>query len=318
MKRIIGLLIVVCLMTGLCGCADVTVELRDTRTQTARAHEVHPKEAEIDLDALVKTIRAGMEDGFTPEIGIVLGSGLSSLADEINVVQTMSYEDIPGFPHSTVKGHEGKFIFGYIDDIPVMLMNGRVHYYEGYSMEEVVTPVRVMSRLGADTVILSNAVGSLRKEYPVGTLVCIEDHIASFIPNPLIGQNDDELGPRFVGMSDPYDEGLRKIAHEVADELDIDIKDGIYLQVTGPTYETRSEADLYASLGADIVGMSTACETIALRHMGTRVLAFSCVTNFCPNVSGEPVTHEEVKENAEKVKGQFVALVKGVVKKIRE
>lgn len=305
-------------MTGLCGCANVTVELRDNMPQASEERGAHPKEAEVDLDGLVKIIKDNLEQDFTPKIGIVLGSGLSALADEINVVQTIPYEDIPGFPHSTVKGHEGKYIFGYIDDIPVVLMKGRVHYYEGYSMEEVVTPVRIMSKLGADTVILSNAVGSLKKEYPGGTLVCIEDHIATFVPDPLIGQNYDDLGPRFVGMSDPYDKDLRKIAHEVADELNIELKDGIYLQVTGPTYETRSEADMYASLGADIVGMSTACETIALRHMGTRVLAFSCVTNFCPNVSEETFTHDEVKENAEKVSARFVALLKGVVKKIGE
>lgn len=318
MKRITGLLLIICLMTGVCGCASVTVMMPEEKPQTSEAQEVHPKGAEVDLDGIVKIIEERLGDDFKPKIGIILGSGLHALADEVSVVATIPYEEIPGFPVSTVSGHAGKYIFGYLEDVPVVLMKGRVHYYEGYSMEEVITPVRVMSKLGADTVILTNAAGSLRKEYPVGTLVCIEDHIASFVPNPLIGQNDDELGERFVDMTEPYDDELRKIAHEAADELGIDIMDGVYLQVTGPTYETSVESEMYADMGADVVGMSTACETIALRHMGTRVLGFSCITDFCPNVDGASVTHEMVQDNAEKVGGTFVTLLKGVVKKITE
>ncbi|MBQ1334120.1 MAG: purine-nucleoside phosphorylase, partial [Clostridia bacterium] len=206
----------------------------------------------------------------------------------------------------------------YLEGVPVILMDGRVHYYEGYTMEEVVTPVRIMAKMGVKTVILTNASGSMREELAPGDLVCINDHISSFIPNPLIGQNDDELGERFVDMSEAYDPHLRSIAHEAARELGMELKDGVYMQVTGPTYETPAEARAYASLGADIVGMSTVCETIVLRHMDVDVLGISCVTNYCPNVVREGTSHEEVQEMADKAGGGMVKLVRLAVKKIGE
>jgi purine-nucleoside phosphorylase len=183
-------------------------------------------------------------------------------------------------------------------------------------MEEVVTHVRVMAKLGVDEIITSNAVGSLRAEYPVGALVCIEDHISSFVPNVLIGPNDDSLGERFVGMNNIYDSSLRKTAHEAADELGIDLLDGIYLQVTGPTYESKAEAEMFASLGADIIGMSTACEAIALKHMNVKILSISCITDYCPNVNNIDTTHEEVLKNADKVSHEFVSLIKAIVRKL--
>ena len=158
----------------------------------------------------------------------------------------------------------------------------------------------------------------MRKDFEPGDLVCIEDHIASFVPNPLIGQNDEELGERFVNMAESYDKGLRKIAHKAANEVGIELKDGVFLQVTGPTFETPAEAELYASLGADTVGMSTACETIALRHMGVKVLGINCVTNYCPNVTNEGTSHEEVQENADKAGNNMTKLVKTIVKNIGE
>ena len=298
MKKIIGIAMVLCMAIGFCGCTE----------------KVEPAKAELDLDKIVGSIE--LEDGFEPEIGIILGSGLGPLADEVDVVQTIPYEDIPGFPHSTVKGHAGEYVLGYLEGVPVILMNGRVHYYEGYTMEEVVTPDRVMAKLGASTVIQTHAVGSLREDFEPGDLVCTNDHISSFIPNPLVGQNDEELGERFVGMADAYDESLRKTAHEAAEEVGIQLKDGVFLQVTGPTYETPAEAEMYASLGADTVGMSSVCETIALRHMGVKVLDLACVTNYCPNVVSESTSHDEVSENADKVSDKMIKLVKRTLKKI--
>ena len=278
--------------------------------------DMEPKSAEYDLQNIADSIETA--EGFEPQIGIVLGSGLHSIADEVEVVQIIPYDEISVFPDSTVAGHEGQYILGYLEGVPVILMDGRVHYYEGYTMEEVVTPVRIMAKMGVKTVILTNASGSMREELAPGDLVCINDHISSFIPNPLIGQNDDELGERFVDMSEAYDPHLRSLAHEAAQELGIELKDGVYMQVTGPTYETPAEARAYASFGADIVGMSTVCETIALRHMGVNVLGISCVTNYCPNVVREGTSHEEVQEMADKAGGGMVKLVRLTVKKIGE
>ena len=289
--------------------------------------DMEPKSAEYDLQNIADSIETA--EGFEPQIGIVLGSGLHSIADEVEVVQIIPYDEISVFPDSTVAGHEGQYILGYLEGVPVILMDGRVHYYEGYTMEEVVTPVRIMAKMGVKTVIftdiskdgtliLTNASGSMREELAPGDLVCINDHISSFIPNPLIGQNDDELGERFVDMSEAYDPHLRSLAHEAAQELGIELKDGVYMQVTGPTYETPAEARAYASLGADIVGMSTVCETIVLRHMDVDVLGISCVTNYCPNVVSEGTSHEEVQEMADKAGGGMVKLVRLAVKKIGE
>lgn len=244
------------------------------------------------------------------------GSGLHPLADEVDIVQEIPYEEIEGFPHSTVQGHEGRYILGYLEGVPIIMMDGRVHYYEGYSMEEVVTPDRIMAKLGADTVIMTNAVGSLREDFKPGDLVCINDHISSFVPNPLIGQNDEELGERFTDMSEAYDKKLRKTAHKAADEVGVKLKDGVFVQVTGPSFETPAESELFRSLGADTVGMSTACETIALRHMGVKVLGINCVTNYCPNVTSGGTSHEEVQETADKVGAKMTKLVKRIVKKL--
>jgi len=211
-KKIIAIVLGLCVMLSLCGCSENAPE--------PQSESAEPRAAEVDLDAIMEAVEKELpKEGFEPEVGIVLGSGLHPLADEVEVVKTIPYEALPGFPHSTVAGHEGKFILGYLEGVPVILMDGRIHYYEGYTMEQVVTPDRVMARLGADTVILTNAVGSLKEELRPGTIACVKDHISSFIPNPLIGQNDEELGERFVPMADAYDEDLRKTAHEAAEEL---------------------------------------------------------------------------------------------------
>ena len=290
------------MVLSICGCGQ--------------SESAEPLKAEHDLNAMVDSIR--IENDFKPELGIVLGSGLHPLADEVEIVQEIPYEDIEGFPRSTVEGHAGRYILGYLEGVPVIIMDGRIHYYEGYSMEEVVTPDRIMAKLGAETVIMTNAVGSMRKDFKPGDLVCINDHIASFVPNPLIGQNDEDLGDRFVNMAESYDKGLRKIAHKAAGQVGVDLKDGVFLQVTGPTFETPAEAELYASLGADTVGMSTAVETIALRHMGVKVLGINCVTNYCPNVVDDGTSHEAVQENADKAAGRMVKLVKRIVRDLGE
>ena len=265
----------------------------------------------IDPDPIAEQIRAKVS--FAPRLGIVLGSGLGGLADEVEVVARIPYSELEGFPQSTVEGHKGEYIFGYLGDVPLVLMNGRVHYYEGYTMQEVVTPVRVMARLGADTIILTNAAGGLNESYHPGTLMCIESVISTFVPSPLIGPNDDKLGVRFPEMSEVFDPKLRALLHKVADEAGIELEDGVYLQITGPAYETPPESRLFAALGADAVGMSTACEVIALRHMGIRLLGLSCITDMAINNENTNTTHEEIQKIANEAGRRLITLVKGVV-----
>ena len=311
MKKIILIAAIAACALVLSACGQT-----DAGSKKTEQKDMEPGKAEYDLQEIADSIE--LKDGFQPQIGIVLGSGLHSIAEEVEVVQTLSYDDIPTFPKSTVAGHEGRFVMGYLEGVPVILMDGRVHYYEGYTMEEVVAPVRIMAKLGVETVILTNASGSMREDFAPGDLICINDHIASFVPNPLIGQNDEELGERFVSMVDAYDKSLRETAHAAAKELDIELKDGVYMQVTGPTFETPAEAKAYAAMGADVVGMSTACETIALRHMGVKVLGISCVTNYCPNVVSEGTSHEDVQEMADQIGGKMASLVKRTVRMISE
>lgn len=300
MKKIIAVIMSLCLALGLAACGQ---------------KEVQPDEAELDLDQIVASIE--IKDDFKPKIGIVLGSGLGPLADEVDVVQRIDYDDIYMFPRSTVKGHKGEYVLGYLEGVPVILMNGRIHYYEGYTMEEVVTPDRIMAKLGAETVILTNSVGSLREDFKPGDLAVMKDHIAMFVPNPLIGQNNNELGDRFTGMADAYDKELRDIAHKSAKEVDIDLKDSVFVQVTGPSFETPAESRMLRELGADTVSMSTAVETIALRHMGVKVMGINCVTNYCPNVVSESTSHKEVKEEADKAASDLIKLVKQIMKNIK-
>jgi len=267
-----------------------------------------------DLDAAVAQIRKVTD--FEPKVGIVLGSGLNDLADKVDEVATIRYSEIDGFPVSTVEGHDGKYVFGYLEGVPVVLMSGRVHYYEGYDMKQVVLPDCVMARLGVDAIILTNAVGSLNPDFKAGTLMCVEDHIMSFVPSPLIGPNDSELGERFPDMSNVYDPDLRQSLHEEADKLGITLHDGVYLQASGPAYETPSESRLYASLGADTVGMSTAVEATALHHMGTPVLAINCITNEATLDHDTNLSHEDVQEAEDKMGESVVPLVTAEVVRI--
>ena len=245
---------------------------------------------------------------FVPDTAIVLGSGLGDFAKEIKAEAIIEYNDLPDFPVSTVEGHSGKFILGYLGDTPVIAMQGRVHYYEGYSMEDVVMPVRLMSMLGAKTLFLTNAAGGIT--YDAGTLMLITDHISSFVPSPLRGRNVDELGVRFPDMSEVYDRKLRELVVSVARESGVDIKEGIYLQVSGPNYETPAEIRMYKQLGADAVGMSTVVEAIAARHAGMRVCAISCITNKAAGLSEKELSHDDVKECAVKFSNDLKILNK--------
>lgn len=252
-------------------------------------------------------------DGFKPRVGLILGSGLGGLADEIEVIDTVDYKDIEGFPQSTVSGHKGRFVFGYIGKTPVVIMQGRVHYYEGYTMEEVVLPTRLMRRLGAEILFLTNAAGGISYKLAPGSLMMLTDQISSFVPSPLIGPNEEEFGTRFPDMSEIYDRDIQKHIRKCALNLDIDLQEGVYIQFTGPAYESPAEVRMARLLGADACGMSTACEAVAARHMGMRICGISCITNLACGISKEPLNHQEVKETADRVSEQFKALVKAVV-----
>lgn len=253
---------------------------------------------------------------FTPQVGLVLGSGLGDYAESIRVEATLDYHDIEGFPVSTVPGHKGQFIFGYVGDVPVVCMQGRVHYYEGYPMSDVVLPARLMKLMGAQVLFLTNAAGGVQLGMHSGDLMLITGQIASFVPSPLIGANLDELGPRFPDMSEIYNRDLIQIVRKCAAELSIDLKEGTYLQFTGPAYESPQEVAMARSLGADAVGMSTACEAVAANHMGMKIVGISCISNLACGISPVPLSHKEVQEAADKVAPQFKALVTRTIEEI--
>lgn len=233
-----------------------------------------------------------------PTVGIVLGSGLGSFVREIKNQQTFPYGDIPNFPVSTVQGHEGELIFGECGGKNIVAMAGRFHYYEGYTTQQVVFPIRVMKFLGVETLLISNAAGGTNTDFQVGDLMIIRDHISFFTHNPLLGKNEEIFGTRFPDMSEPYSKRLQSIAREVADELKIPLKDGVYLGVTGPSFETRSEYRLIRLLGGDAVGMSTVQEVIAAAHLGMKVFAMSVISDIGIRDEDNLITHEEVLQAA--------------------
>ena len=253
---------------------------------------------------------------FKPEVALILGSGLGDYADEIQIETTIDYTEIEGFPTSTVAGHKGRFVFGYVKNVPVVIMQGRVHYYEGYPMTDVVLPTRLMGMMGAKKLFLTNAAGGVNPNFKPGDFMMITDHITTGIPSPLIGPNIDELGTRFPDMSQIYDLEFQKIARKAAASLDIDLMEGVYLQLTGPQYESPQEIAMCRTLGADAVGMSTACEAIAARHMGMRVIGISCITNLAAGISPQPLCHAEVQEAADMVAPQFKKLVAATIQGI--
>ena len=247
---------------------------------------------------------------FQPEIAIVLGSGLGDYAESIEIVKTIPYSEIEGFPVSTISGHKGQFVFGYENGVPVVIMQGRVHYYEGYTMEQVVLPIYLMKLMGAKILFLTNAAGGVNENFAVGDFMLINDHISSFIPSPLIGPNLDQFGTRFPDMSEVYKQSLRDVILETAKELQIDLKEGVYLQFTGPAYESPAEIRMSRTLGADAVGMSTVCEALVANQIGMTVCGISCITNMACGILEQPLDHTEVKETADRVAPLFKALVK--------
>ncbi len=246
---------------------------------------------------------------FVPKAALVLGSGLGDFADNIRVEAEIGYEEIEGFPVSTVPGHAGKFIFGYLKDVPVVFMKGRVHFYEGYHMEDVVLPVRLMKLMGAGILFLTNASGGVNPSFRAGDLMLLTDHISCFVQNPLIGPNVDELGTRFPDMTAIYDGQLQEIIKRAAKEEGIVLKEGVYLQLSGPSFESPAEVRMARMLGADAVGMSTAVEAIAARHMGMRVCGISCVCNLAAGMTPNPLSHEEVQEAAARAAAPFTSLL---------
>lgn len=252
---------------------------------------------------------------FVPDIALILGSGLGDYADTIKQEAVLEYKDIEGFPVSTVAGHKGRFVFGYVGDVKVVVMQGRVHYYEGYSMEDVVLPVRLMKLMGAKVLFLTNASGGVNFGYSAGDFMLISDQIC-MAPSPLIGENLDELGPRFPDMSNIYDRELRKTVRETAASLGIKLQEGVYIQLTGPNYESPAEIRMVRTLGADAVGMSTACEAIAANHCGLKTVGISCVSNLACGMTDKPLSHAEVQETADKAAPLFRRLVTESIKNI--
>lgn len=255
---------------------------------------------------------------FAPKVALVLGSGLGDYAASMEVVATIPYAEIAGFPVSTAPGHVGQYVFGYVEGVPVVAMQGRVHYYEGYEMTDVVLPVRLMKLMGAEVLFLTNASGGIKQGFHAGNLMLITGQIATFVPSSLRGANIPELGNRFPDMSHVYDEDLQQIVRRSAVELGQQIKEGVYIQLPGPNYETPQEIHMCRTIGADAVGMSTACEAVAANHMGMRIVGISCISNLASGISPHPLSEEEVIEAGRMVARDFTALVSRVIKHIGE
>lgn len=260
------------------------------------------------IDRCVAAIREKTD--LVPEFGVVLGSGLGAFADQVDNAVIIPFSDLPEFPVSTVQGHAGRLVLGTVGGTAVAVMQGRVHYYEGYEMEDVLLPVRVLHGLGAKKLLLTNAAGGISTHLEAGSLMMLTDHIVTFMPSPLRGKNEDELGVRFPDMTDVYTPALQEKMRAAARELGIRLKEGVYLQTPGPSYETPAEIRFYRMIGAHAVGMSTAVEAAAARHMGMQICGVSCITNMAAGLSDQPLSHTEVQETADRVGTQFCALLK--------
>jgi purine-nucleoside phosphorylase len=266
-----------------------------------------------ELDEAIEAVRS--RTAITPVVGVVLGSGLGPWADELRSLTRIPYAEIPNMPRSTVVGHAGNLCLGYATEVPVACLQGRGHLYEGHALDKVVFGVRLLARLGCRAVLLTNAAGGLAPSFVPGDLMLIEDHLNLMGRNPLIGPNIDALGPRFPDMTEAYDAGLRKAAREAADETGVALQAGIYAGLLGPTYETPSEIRMLRTLGADAVGMSTVPEVIALRHMGVRTAAVSCITNLAAGLSPTKLDHSEVEATAQRSRDRFTRLLSAWVRK---
>ncbi len=248
-----------------------------------------------------------------PRIALVLGSGLGAFAEELDDARVIPYSTIPHFPRSSAIGHAGNLVIGRVGEVPVAVMAGRVHYYEGYSMQRVTFPMRVFSRMGIQAALLTNAAGGINLQLKQGCLVVLRDHINLQGSNPLIGPNDERFGVRFIDMTEAYDPAFRKMALEEGRRLGINICEGVYVAVSGPSYETPAEIHFLRTIGADTVGMSTVPEVIVARHCSMKILAISCVTNMAAGVLNQPINHAEVLETGERVQTSFVALLKALI-----
>ncbi len=253
-----------------------------------------------------------------PQVALVLGSGLGAFADTLTGSVRIPYADIPHFPRPTAEGHAGNLVLGQVGGAAVAAMQGRVHLYEGLSPRDLVFPLRVLGELGTRAALLTNAAGGINSSYRQGCLVVLRDHINLQATNPLIGPNEPRFGPRFVDMTEAYYRPFQQIALEEGRRLGIEIYQGVYAAVSGPSYETPAEIHYLRTIGADLVGMSTVLEVIAARHLGMRCLAISCVTNLAAGITGQPLSHEEVMQTGERVRGQFVALLEAVIPKIAQ
>ncbi|HPH01447.1 MAG TPA: purine-nucleoside phosphorylase [Spirochaetota bacterium] len=269
-------------------------------------------ELEKKIDEASSWIKARTKHA--PVVGLILGSGLGAVGDIIEHAEYFPYKDIPGFPVSTVEGHAGRLVVGKLEGKDVVAMQGRFHFYEGYSMAEVTFPVRVMKRLGVKILVVTNAAGAVNKGYTPGDLVLITDHINFQGTNALIGHNLDSFGPRFPDMSTPYDSELGRLAKETAFSLGFELREGVYAAMSGPSYETPAEVRMVRTLGGDAVGMSTVPEVVVANHCGMRVLGISCMTNMAAGVLDQPLNHEEVIETSNQVRDRFIKLMLGIVK----
>ncbi len=275
------------------------------------------KVAESNLHAraehAARTIRARIN--IDPRVALVLGSGLGGLADEFQEAVAIPYDEIPGFVASTAQGHAGRLVAGKLENVPVVAMQGRVHYYEGYSLQEVTFPVRTFKLLGIRTLILTNAAGGINVEFNQGALMVISDHLNLMGVNPLIGPNDESFGPRFPDMSEVYSRELQELVVEEAKSMGVEVRRGVYAALSGPSYETPAEIHMFRNFGADAVGMSTVPEAIVARHMGMEVVGISCITNMAAGISDQPINHQEVMETGNRVKETFAALLRRVIVK---
>ena len=285
----------------------MTVDRKKKSRSTIHFQPVNPKLTET-VDFLYSHFRQ------QPVLGLILGSGLGSYTDTFSDCKILPFSDIPNFPYSTVTGHPGNLVIGFVAGIPCIALQGRTHFYEGYSMQEITFPIRVLGCLGIHRLIVTNASGGLNPEFQPGDLMLISDHINLMGSNPLIGPNPDELGPRFPDMSAAYDGGMRQIALDVARDLGIPIRQGVYLGVTGPSYETPAEIRMYRLLGADAVGMSTVPDVIVAAHMGIPVLGISCITNMAAGMATGKLTHAEVLKTTKKAREKFHRLLTGIIK----
>jgi purine-nucleoside phosphorylase len=258
-----------------------------------------------------RTIRARIN--IEPRVALVLGSGLGALADEFQEAVAIPYTEIPGFVASTAQGHAGRLVAGKLENVPVIAMQGRVHYYEGYSLQEVTFPVRTFKLLGIRTLILTNAAGGINVEFSQGSLMVISDHLNLMGANPLRGPNDENFGPRFPDMSEVYSRELQELVVEEAKAMGVEVRRGVYAALSGPNYETPAEIHMFRNFGADAVGMSTVPEAIVARHMGMEVLGISCITNMAAGISDQPINHEEVMETGIRVKETFASLLRRVI-----